>query len=135
MIGSKIVSIVMKEGKSWSDVAYSFFSDVELERKDLVIADTQHGFKIGKVAKVSGLTKNQRAKATSWVVQKIDVKAHEARIKRGELIQEIDNKMEEILDQHNKYAIYVELAKTNPEMSKLIEELKSVDPSSVPQIP
>jgi hypothetical protein len=129
MFGAKTVLVKM-DGNN-----YSFFSDLPgLEKGDSVVVDTQRGYGIGEIFAVEGLTKKQRGRATKWVMQKVDVEAHKKRLETATIVQEIDNQMEEIMDTHNKYAMYVELAKTNPAMKALVDRLGTVAPSLVPQI-
>ncbi len=58
------------------EAKYDFKTDLELKIDDPVVCDTARGFSVGKVV---GLLESS-TKATNWIVQKVDVKGHQARL-------------------------------------------------------
>ena len=107
---------------------YAFRTDIEdLKHGDFVAVDTQVGLGVAMVVKARGLTAPEAHKATRWIVQKLDMKAHVERLKREEVAQEIRNKLRERKEQMEEILIYERLAKDDPGIQKLLDELKTIE--------
>jgi hypothetical protein len=76
---------------------------------------------------VRGLTPGERAKASQWIVAKVDVTGHEERLRKAEIAQEIRNKLQEAREKTEELMIYQQLAKGDPSIQKLLLELAEVD--------
>jgi hypothetical protein len=59
------------------EAKYDFKTDLDLKVDDPVVCDTARGYSVGKVV---GFVENS-TKATNWIVQKVDVEGHQARLK------------------------------------------------------
>ena len=60
------------------EVVYDFFTDLLVQVGDPVVCDTARGYSIGVVAGFVG----QSNKAVKWIVQRVDVEGHKARLER-----------------------------------------------------
>lgn len=85
----QIVSIEF-EGTS---TLYDFKTDLNLEIGDLVVCDTSCGYFLGTVADIKG----RSDKATKWIVDKVDLKAHEERLAKERKLKELKRLMDERL--------------------------------------
>ncbi|MHC5291058.1 hypothetical protein ACYSTM_21120 [Bacillus licheniformis] len=108
---------------SFSNKQYAFKNDIEgLEVGDKVVVDTVHGFVVATVAKLD----HQHSKATKYVVQKIDVEAHQKRVEKENKIKEIRSKLEARRKQLEEIQIYRILSMEDEEMAVLLNELEKV---------
>ena len=130
-----IVNVVFKTATR----EYSYLTDLDLSEGDYVVVDTPNGFEVVKVVGTRGITSNQCAKASKWIVQKIDVTDYEAKKATRVIIQEIKNKLKQRKDDMEEIMLYKKLANTDPEIGALIKELESLDPSlvtsAIPEMP
>ena len=121
--------------------AYSFFTDDDdLKPGDLVIVQSHGpsnrlGMAICQVSSVEGLTKHQRDLAENWVIQKIDLNVHVARLKRAAVEQEIRNKLRARKEEAEELLIYKALAKDDSEIAKLLARLAEFDPTAKNLLP
>lgn len=115
---------------------YAYFTDDDsIETGDLVVADARGEFKLVEVTQTVGLTQLDIQKATKWIVTKVDTKAHEERVRKENLVQEIRNKLVERQKEVSEYVIFQQMAKTDPGMRNLLDQLRQVDPTLVPELP
>lgn len=69
-----------------NEVKYDFFTDLNnLQVGDPVVCDTARGYSIGKVI---GFVETS-TKARSWIVQRVDVEGHRARMEERRLANEL----------------------------------------------
>lgn len=119
-------------GVKFNDYSYSKEYDFKYDKDDLkvgdtVVVDTQHGLQLAKVTTVIKLAVGERYdKATKWVVQKVDLTEHEARLEREKKAKEIKKQLEARRKKLEEIAVYQLLAEKDPEMAKLLEEYKAV---------
>lgn len=69
------------------ETLYDFFTDLDLSVNDPVVCDTVRGYSIGKVA---GFVETS-TKATNWIVQRVDVEGHQARMKGRRQAKELED--------------------------------------------
>ena len=99
---------------------YSYLTDQPtLEEGDLVVVDTQYGY---KVAKVSCLFGNEAA-ANKWIVCKIDIKAFEGRLKELKHKQFILKQIKQRVEQQGFLVQAKAIAASDPVLQKLIGAL------------
>ena len=68
------------------EALYDFFTDLDnLQDGEPVVCDTSRGYSVGKVA---GFIETS-AKATNWIVQKVDVDSHKKRMEERRLAKEL----------------------------------------------
>lgn len=67
------------------EVLYDFKTDLELLPGDPVVCDTARGFSVGKVVALAETS----AKATNWIVQKVDVAGHKERLRQEKELDEL----------------------------------------------
>lgn len=103
---------------------YHFLTVEALELGNKVVVDTQSGLKIATVVRTRGISVTS---ASRWVVQKINTNAHEERLRKQEIVVEIKNKLRKRKDEMEDILIYQKLAKDDPEIKKLLEELGTTD--------
>jgi len=124
----RVVSVVFQG--NYYEKEYSYKTDLDLKAGDKVVVDTpNNGLQIVTVTKVRGLTASQLSKASKWVIQCIDMAAYEERMRKAEIAQEIRNKLRQRKDAVEEALIYQRLAKDDPEINKLLQELSEVDSS------
>ncbi|MCP3685781.1 MAG: hypothetical protein GY861_24295 [bacterium] len=115
---------------------YTYLTDLDLKKDDLVIVKSPTDeYIVVTVCKVRGLTQNQLSLACKWIVQKVDLVAYEANMKKQELVQEIRNKLQERRKETEEIMIYQQLSASDPEIKSLLGELAGIDPTLVPQLP
>lgn len=103
---------------------YVFRNDIaDLQIGDKVVVETQHGFSVGTVKSFLETSKI----GTKFVVQKIDVEAHNKRLEREKKLATVKAKMEERRQKLQEIEIYKILAKEDSEMAKLLAELNELD--------
>lgn len=113
--------------------SYNFLCDMgDITIGDKVVVDTQHGIQIATVAGFKEL-KESEVNATKWVVQRIDVTAHEARLERikkekadAKKRKELKAKMDKLVEERVKITMYEQLIEDVPELKELLDEYKSL---------
>ncbi|MEJ3719257.1 hypothetical protein WGM54_14650 [Paenibacillus polymyxa] len=93
------IAIVKHNG---SLTPYAFFTDIELNKNDLVVCDTQKGYETGRVLRITDSF--QGVKPTRWIVTKVDTKNHVERVEKEKRIsylkQQIDMKRNGFTDEY-----------------------------------
>jgi hypothetical protein len=111
-----------------SSKEYTYRTDLDLEKGDLVVVSSPHsGYAVVTVIDVSGLTQSQRSMATKWIVQKVDITEHLARLERQKLAQEIRNKLQSKKEQVEELLIYKRLAESDPSINALLKQLEELE--------
>ena len=127
-------TILVKFVGSDYDKEYAYFTELDLQKEDVCVVEVNGVYKTVEVTKTRGLSRLQIDKAHKWIVQKVDVQDYLDAADRRELVTEIRNKLRSYKDQAEEMVLYQELAKSNPEIKGLLEELKTIAPDMVPQI-
>ncbi|HLO11520.1 MAG TPA: hypothetical protein VK190_04625 [Pseudoneobacillus sp.] len=114
-----------------SNKTYNFLTDTDkLVTGEKVVVDTVNGLTIAEVVGYSpsdqefGETFGN--KLAKWVIQKIDLTAHEERLANAKRIEELKKKMEIRRKKAAELEIYEILAKADPEMALLLKEFKNL---------
>jgi hypothetical protein len=116
-----------------SSKGYSYFCDIEdIDVGDYVIVWARSELKLVVVSKVQGLSRNAIGRASSLIVQKVDLEGYADRNTKLELMQEIKNELRSAKEQQDEWEIYKVMAKTNPNIKILLEKLGKLDPSMIP---
>jgi len=132
IVNKKFVSVVFnqRDALPTGDLReYTYLTDLEFEKDDFAVVENSGKYAVVQVTAVRGLTKMQRDKACKWIVAKVDVEAHELRLKKAAAAQEIRNKLQELREQQEELMIYQALAQGNPDIQKLLVELAQNDDS------
>lgn len=114
----KIISVVF----STSYTEYAFLCYDEVKLGDTVVVDTKNGPALGQVSSVSG----DNRKATKEVIAVVDMTAFEERRKKAEKIKALRQKMDEKIKKMQDLALYELMAKQDPELKDMLDELKSL---------
>lgn len=113
------VQFINSYSAGYNTRVYDFKTDIEeLQEGDIVVVDTANGL---SVAEVVGF-KEKSHMATKWVIQKVDVEAHEERLARIERIEELKKKMEKRRKQLHDVEVYQQLAASDDQMAALLAE-------------
>lgn len=129
----KVTFTVTKDPHAWGNPKkYNFLTNIEdLQAGDIVVVDTVNGFVLAEVVEYAEELKefgetfgNKRPK---WVIQKVDVAAHEARLEKEKRLKDVKKLMEVERKKAEEKQIYRILAKENPEMAKLLEEMEALE--------
>lgn len=132
IVNKKYVSVVFNQKDavpSGELREYTYLTDLDFDAGDFAVVENNGKYAVVEVKSVRGLTKLQRDKACKWIVAKVDVEAHELRLKKAAAAQEIRNKLQELREQQEELLIYKALAQGNPEIQKLLVELAANDDS------
>lgn len=106
-----------------SDKDYDFFCNIPLSEGDVVVVDTVHGLNIAKVVGV----KKTSSKATNWVVQRVDLSEHQARIEAEQKKRELEKAMAVRAKEIEKMKRYKELAYADILMKELVDEYMALE--------
>lgn len=117
----KFVAIKFKETPFKS---YHFLTDLEdLKVGDLVVVDTRNGFQLAEVEKYVTSKKLDSLDINGkWVVQKIDMEQHFARVAKEKKMAELKAKMDSRRQQIQEYQLLVLMAKEDAGMKVLLDE-------------
>lgn len=104
---------------------YYFRTNIEdLESGDLIVVDTVNGFvTAGFERYYEGVVKQP----TKWIVSKVDLTDHFTRLRAQARLDEIKMELENAKKQVEEMAVYEMLAKYNPGIMDLVEELKKLN--------
>ncbi|WP_324658944.1 hypothetical protein [Bacillus cereus] len=103
---------------------YVFKNDItDLVIGDKVVVETANGL---SVATISGFLETSKI-GTKFVVQKIDMVAHNNRLEKEKKLATVKAKMEERRKKLQEIEIYKILAKEDSEMAKLLAEMNELD--------
>ena len=102
---------------------YAYKTDLDLKQGDLVVVKVKFEFKLVEVTKVE---EKVNPKATAWIVDKVNLESFEQRQKEEERKKEIKEQLNEAKKKMDELLVYKMLADTDPEMKKLLDELKSL---------
>lgn len=104
--------------------AYVFLTDIEdLKVNDLVVVDTRNGFKLASVdAYVDAPPESVSTETLKWVIQKVDLTAHNERIERERKMAALKRKMDARRKQLQEIEIFALLAKEDETMKDMFEE-------------
>ena len=123
---SKTIAVV-RFIEGYNTTKYDFFNDVEdLAKDDLVVVDTVNGYSLAKVVEF----KETSAKATKWIVQKVDTAAHKARLEKQAAIKALRHKMEQRRKQIQDVQVYALLAQSDPEMAEMLKQFLALEGAS-----
>jgi hypothetical protein len=117
-----VVNFVDNTGEVSTQKDYSYFTDLELERGDVVVVQARDFVGLARVTQVLGLTAMQRVKATRWVVCKVDFTAVVENERKMSLANEIRAMLREAKESFEERRIYEILAKDDPKIAALLEE-------------
>lgn len=108
---------------------YNFLTDIsDLEKGDTVVVDTVNGLTIAKFDSYDDLGFGETGVKTpsKWVIQKVDIKAHNERLAAAERVKKLKTMLETERKKAAELEIYEILAKSNPEMASLLNEYKQL---------
>ena len=108
---------------------YNFITDIEgLEQDDVVVVDTRNGLALATFFEYDelGFGETGAKKPTKWIIQKVDLEKHLARVEAAEKAEELKRAMEEKRKQTQELEVYRILAEKDPEMKKMIEEFEKL---------
>jgi len=125
-----IVGVKFDDRGTLSEKTYCYFTDIEnLLVGDWVVVVVNHTPKTAVVTLTSGISKSDRDKACKWIVSKIDLHEYELKLKKQELISEIENELDEQMQKVQRYEMFKMCAKSSPKMQELLKSLSDLDPS------
>jgi hypothetical protein len=108
---------------------YNFVTEVdELQQGDVVVVDTINGLRIANFVRYDDLGFGETGKKTPnrWLIQKVDLEAHNTRVEAATKIEKLKVMMEAERKKAQELEIYEILAKENPAMKTLLEEFKQL---------
>lgn len=113
----KVVSVRFAQtGYVSYDKEYVFRTDLDLVNGDTVVCDTANGFAVAVVLGNYGDWK----KATKWIVQKVDLTAHEERVAKADLLKELKKDIEKRAKEVNEFVLYEMLAKSDTKLAEML---------------
>lgn len=103
--------------------SYSFKNDIAgLEEGDKVVVDTARGLQVAEVLGFKDVCKS----ATKYIVQKIDLDAHQKRLEKEEKARAIRAKLEKRRKELEELELYEMLAAKDENMAELLKEYKEL---------
>jgi len=124
-----IVEAIVKVGsRGPSDTLYSFFADSEMNLKegDTVVVDTRNGLQVATVREIDVIDQASVGVASKWVVDKVDLSAHEARIERQKRMKSVLAKLRARRKDFEEMALSEVLADKDNEVAELLKGLKEL---------
>ena len=106
-----------------SSKKYAYFCDFDVEVDDYVVVFARSELQLVMVAQTSGISKSARDKAHSLVVCKIDMDEYNQRNAIKEKYLEIKESLATLREEYDEFAFYEKIAKDNPDMQKMLDEL------------
>lgn len=99
---------------------YVFLTDLKLEEGDSVVVDTRHGLTVAKF--VDYTSEPFTSIGLKWIVQKIDLKAHENRLRFEAELKEIEMEMEKRRNEIGELQVWRMIAREDEIMSKILKK-------------
>lgn len=122
----KTVARITFPGTTYSaEKKYNFQTSIlDLEHGDKVVVDTVNGLVIAEFDSYDDLGFGETGikVPSKWVVQKIDVTAHNTRVEAQIKLEKIKAMMEARRKKSEEITVYKILAQQDPEMQKLLDE-------------
>jgi hypothetical protein len=117
-------------GVKYDDSPYSTEYDfkyecevIDIKKGDKVIVESRNGLGIATVQTVIRLAVGEKyAKATAWVVQRINLEEHNRRKFREKEAKKLKAKLDERRKQVEESLVYNMLAQNDPEFAKMLSE-------------
>ncbi len=100
----------------------------ELKSGDHVVVKSANGLDVAKVSHVIMLPDHEDfgSRATAWVIQKVDMRAHDSRIerqaRRKKLEEDIKARQEQLMSDYIRDI----MAQTDPQMAAMLKELRDL---------
>jgi hypothetical protein len=118
------VAVVLFESGSRT---YDFLTDDEnLKPGDMVVCHVNsNGFRGLSIGEVKTF-KTRSAKATNWLVQKVDLTAHQERIDRHERMQDLKAEMDARYKKDSELEKYRRMAERDPAMTEMLQEYEKL---------
>lgn len=124
--GNFIIGIRFVTGHDNKKV-YAFKSDIVVKEDDYVVVDTVNGFGVGRVMYIEeAKCSNKQSIATRWVICKVDIEAHNERIKKHREKKQIKEKLNCKLKKFREENELRLLLEHDEEARQLYEELESL---------
>lgn len=116
-----VVAFVDSEGTSGGK-DYAYFTDLELNKGDVVVVQARDFCGLARVTKTSDLIKSERDRATRWVICKVDFNSVAEKEEKMRVIQELKGMLQEYKERFEEEQIYRLLAKDDPKIAALMAE-------------
>jgi len=127
----KTVARITFPGTTYSaEKKYNFQTSIlDLEKGDKVVVDTVNGLVIAEFDSYDelGFGESGVKVPSKWVVQKIDVTAHNTRVEAAAKVIKIKAMMEARRKKSEEITVYAILAQEDPEMKALLDEYNLVN--------
>lgn len=106
-----------------SDGEYAYLTELQVAVGDLVVVEARDTYSAARVTKIAGLTRSQRDKAHKYIVQLVDIVAHEERRAKAETAGFLLSELDEILEQEDRLERYKRLASESPRAKEILDTL------------
>lgn len=113
---------------------YAYFCPFDVEVGETLVVPAQDWFKMVVVARVQGVSRHQRDKASAVVVCKVDIEAWKAAEGRKDLEMEIKQELNRMKEEFDELQVFQIMAKSNPKVMELLTELRELDPEAAPML-
>lgn len=100
---------------------YCFKSDLDLQIGDKVVCDCSTGLSVGEVVNIHD---EVTTKATRWVVQKVDLTEHKAKMERQRALANLEKEMTRRAKELTDVRRFEILAQGDPQMAMLLSRYK-----------
>lgn len=117
----KVVFIGQED--SYSPTLYSYMSQIDVKKDELVVVQARGTHALAVVKSVSS---SKDAKATRWIVQKVDLEYSRLLDENGKKIVEKEKELLERIAERERIKAMEALVASDPVAKKLYEELKEL---------
>lgn len=106
---------------------YDFMTDFDdIKVGDMVVAETVNGLVVGTVKLIAN---GKSSNATKWIVDKVDVAAHNARREKEKKLADLKKQMDKRRKQVEEMDVYAHLATIDPQMKELLDQFVQLQQS------
>ncbi|WP_405169424.1 hypothetical protein [Paenibacillus sp. FSL H3-0286] len=103
---------------------YVFKTDLDLNKDDLVVCDTQRGYETARVLRTYEV---ESSDAKKWIVSKVDLSNHVSKVNKENEINSLKVKIDIKRDKCSKEVINSLIGQVDSEMASLLNELKQLE--------
>lgn len=116
-----LVAAIKFTGNNYYDKTYHFKTNIpDLEKGDSVVVDSNNSLQVGTFYGYVSNTNVQK-----WVIQKVDLSEHNARIKVKRDAEQLLHKMKTRVKNYDELDIIHKLAHNDPYLQELLESYQS----------
>ena len=127
LAGYKRIVEVSFGQNSYKTYAYADYDHPDIKVGDKAVVDVRGEYKVVEVVCVTDPAEYGGYPATAEIVDVVDTSGYKNRIETRKKRKELENKLETAASKRSKMYMYEQMAKDDPEMMNMLEELKNLE--------